>query len=61
MTFESCFNLFFTAIPIIWFACFDWEHDKEKFLTNPKFYKIGLLDVFFDYGAFARWFFYAFA
>lgn len=26
------YNIVFTSIPIIWFAVFDWEHDKETFL-----------------------------
>jgi len=32
----------FTFLPIIWFAVFDWEKDKEVLLANPKLYKIGL-------------------
>jgi magnesium-transporting ATPase (P-type) len=48
-----------TAFPIIWFAIFDWEHDKKTFLSNPNLYKIGMHDVFFNYLEFTRWFFYA--
>jgi phospholipid-transporting ATPase len=31
----SCYNLIFTSLPIIWFATFDWEHDKKTLLSNP--------------------------
>jgi magnesium-transporting ATPase (P-type) len=31
----SVYNLIFTAFPVIWFATFDWEHDKKTFLNNP--------------------------
>jgi phospholipid-transporting ATPase len=27
------YNISFTSLPIIWFAVFDWEHDKETLLT----------------------------
>lgn len=53
------YNIIFTSIPIIWFAVFDWEHDKQTFLNNPELYKIGLEDVFFNHWVFWRWFFYA--
>jgi hypothetical protein len=42
-----------------WMAIFDWEHDKEVLLDNPKLYKIGLEDIFFNAWSFWRWFFYA--
>lgn len=53
------YNMSFTAIPIMWFAVFDQEHDKETFLTQPKLYRIGLEDVLFNKWVFWRWFFYA--
>jgi magnesium-transporting ATPase (P-type) len=49
----------FTALPIIWFAVFDWEFSKQEFLNNPKLYRVGLDDVFFNKWVFWRWFFYA--
>jgi magnesium-transporting ATPase (P-type) len=55
----QCYNIFFTGAPIIWFAVFDWEHDKETFLKDPSLYRIGLDDVFFNKTVFWRWFFYA--
>ena len=43
----------------MWFAVFDWEHEKQEFLTNPKLYRVGLDDVFFSANVFWRWFSYA--
>lgn len=56
--FYNFYNLALTAIPIIWFAVFDWEHDKETFLVTPSYYPIGLHNVFFNAAAFWRWFLY---
>lgn len=56
--FYNFYNLALTAIPIIWFAVFDWEHDKEAFLVTPSYYPIGLHNVFFNASAFWRWFLY---
>lgn len=53
------YNVMFTALPICWYAVFDWEHSKEEFLENPKYYRIGLEDIFFNRTTFWRWFFYA--
>ena len=53
------YNISFTSLPIMWFAVFDWEFSKEKFLNEPKLYRIGLDDVFFNKWVFWRWFFYA--
>lgn len=53
------YNIVFTAIPVIWFAVFDWEHDKETFLRNPSLYRIGIENVFFNDWVFWRWFGYA--
>jgi len=55
----QCYNIFFTGMPIIYFAVFDWEYPKEYFLKRPKLYMIGLEDVFFNPTVFWRWFFYA--
>jgi len=57
--FLDLYNVMITAIPIIWFAVFDWELPKQELLDNPKLYAIGLHDVYFDTVAFWRWFFYA--
>lgn len=57
--FLDLYNVMITAIPIIWFAVFDWEHPKDTLLNCPKLYAIGLHDVFFNTTAFWRWFSYA--
>lgn len=44
---------------MIWFAVFDWEHSKEKLLSEPMMYRIGLDDVYFSRSEFWRWFVYA--
>ena len=54
----NAYNTAFTALPIIWFAIFDWEHKKVKLLANPNYYRIGLEDVYFNSHVFWRWFFY---
>jgi phospholipid-transporting ATPase len=36
------YNLFFTSMPIVWFAIYDWEFDKEHLLQAPATYEIGL-------------------
>lgn len=53
------YNVIFTGIAIIWFAVFDWEFDKAQLMRQPKLYRIGLEDVFFNSWVFWRWFFYA--
>ena len=37
----QCYNIFFTSLPIMWFAIYDLEYEKEEFLENYKLYKIG--------------------
>lgn len=37
----QCYNIFFTSIPIMYFALFDFEFSKEEFLANYRHYKIG--------------------
>lgn len=53
------YNVIFTALPIMWFAVFDWEHEKSVYLNDPKLYRIGLDDVYFSRAVFWRWFIYA--
>lgn len=36
------YNILFTAFPIMWFALFDQEYDKDELLSEPKHFKIGL-------------------
>ena len=54
-----CFNVFFTALPIIYFATFDYEYPKHIILKRPSLYRIGLENVYFNTIVFLRWIFYA--
>jgi phospholipid-transporting ATPase len=36
------YNIVFTSLPIIWWALFDYEHPRERFLKDPSLYQIGL-------------------
>jgi len=54
------FNTFFTSVPIIWFATFDYEYKKEVLKRRPRLYKIGISNVYFNKWVFWRWIFYAF-
>ena len=55
----NLYNTIFTFWPVMWFAVFDQEYDKERFLKDPKLYRIGIDDVFFNKTVFWRWFLYA--
>jgi len=53
------YNVTFTALPIMWFAVFDYEHERETLLSKPKLYRIGIKNVYFSTYVFWRWFGYA--
>ena len=55
----ACYNVVFTALPIVWFAVFDWEYNKRTLLKSPRLYHIGLENVYFNSYTFWRWIFYA--
>ena len=55
----NCFNLFFTALPIIYFATFDYEYDRHLIVKRPRLYRIGMENVYFNKYVFWRWIFYA--
>lgn len=52
----QCYNLFFTSWPILIFAIFDFQYEKEEFQRNPKHYKIGFNNELFGKKVFAKWF-----
>ena len=56
----NAFNVVFTSCPIIWFATMDYEHPKEKLLTEPKLYKYGIRNLHFNFKIFIREVGYAF-
>ena len=53
------YNIFFTGFPIGWYCLFDWQHPKEKFLSDPYLYRIGLRNQCFNGVVFWRWYLYA--
>lgn len=57
--FYNCYNIFFTGLPIMWYACNDWEYPKESYLSNPLLYDIGLENTYFNPRIFWTYYFYA--
>lgn len=53
------FNVFFTALPVIWFATFDYEYSKDVLVRRPRLYRIGLDNIYFSKWSFWRWIIYA--
>jgi phospholipid-transporting ATPase len=56
MIYQS-FNIVFCGIPIMWFALFDWQHQKDDFLKkqNSSWYSIGIRNERFDTKTFIKW------
>jgi magnesium-transporting ATPase (P-type) len=52
------YNIVFSAIPIMWFALFDYQETKEKFMSDPKLYDIGIKHKCFSTKVFWVWFSY---
>lgn len=52
------YNIVFTCVPIIWFAVFDFEFEKEKFLNFPSHYEIGIQNIWFGKYVFIWWIIY---
>lgn len=42
----------------MWFSIFDFERQKETFLADPKYYKIGFKDMEFNRWVYCRWIIY---
>ena len=55
-----CYNVFFTCVPIIFFATFDYEYSRKVITKRPRLYRIGLQNIYFGTWVFWRWIFYAF-
>mgnify|MGYP000998507389 CR=1 FL=1 len=60
LTLYNAFNPFFTSLPIIWLSTMDFEHPKEKLLSEPALYKYGIRNLLFNYKIFAREIVYGF-
>jgi len=54
----ATFNTFYTSLPILFFATFDYEYPKEILAKRPRLYRIGLEDLHFNKWVFWRWAFY---
>ena len=54
------FNPLFTSVPIVWFSVMDFEHTKERLLSDPRLYKYGIRNLHFNVRIFFREIFYAF-
>ena len=52
----NCYNIFFTGMPICWFAVFDYEYDKSKLLTDMRLYSIGIHNKCFNTYKFWAWY-----
>lgn len=51
------YNIFYASLPIVIFAVFDKEFDGSFLEKNPKYYKPGLKDNYFNDRLFWKWFF----
>ena len=53
------FNTIYTSVPIIWFACMDFEHSKKDLMQKPSLYTGGLYNIHFNPTTFGVWIFKA--
>jgi phospholipid-transporting ATPase len=54
------FNITYTGLPIMWYALFDFQHEKQQFLAkgNAFYYKVGIENKFFGNLIFWKWILY---
>jgi len=57
-TVDILYNILFTAYPIGWFATYDKERNYDELENNPKFYRKGLENNYFNIYIISRWYFY---
>jgi magnesium-transporting ATPase (P-type) len=50
------YNILFASMPIMWYSVFDFEKEKEEFLSNPSLYEVGLNHQLFGRTVFWQWF-----
>ena len=50
------YNIIFASVPILWYALYDFEYDKDEFLRNPAHYIVGLKHMLFSSFVFWQWF-----
>lgn len=53
------YNVTMTSLPIMWYAVFDFEFFKERYMKNPYLYNIGLEKKCLNSWVFIKWIFYA--
>ena len=52
---QSFFNLFFAAVPILFYAVLDREIEFKELMENPKHYSLGLMGTLFKPSRFWLW------
>lgn len=50
----QCYNIFFTGVPIIYFAIYDFEYNKKALTSNYRYYRIGFKSKKYDYNCVFR-------
>ena len=52
------YNISMTSFPIMYYALFDFEFEKETFMSNPFHYKLGLQSLCYGKMMFTKWVLY---
>ena len=47
--------MFFTSLPIVYFALFDFEYKRIELMIKPKLYREGQKGIYFNFVVFWRW------
>lgn len=53
------YNVTFTGLHNIWYALYDFEFEKNDYMTKPHLYSIGMRNTIFNMKEFWIWVFYA--
>jgi magnesium-transporting ATPase (P-type) len=53
------YNITMTSLPIMWFALYDFQYFKNRFMTNPMLYKLGMNNKCFSITIFTQYLVYA--
>lgn len=53
------YNITMTSLPIVWYAIYDYEYLKEKFMKHPLLYRIGMESKCFSMTIYTQWIAYA--
>ena len=52
------YNITMTSFPIMYYALFDFEFEKDVFMSNPFHYKLGLQGLCYGKMMFSKWVLY---